>query len=219
MQKYKNCNGFSLIEVLVVIAIIGIFATLGTQGYRSIITGADTMKAGTELVQHLNDIRFRAFSENKHYKVQIVNGKNKTTIEVYKPDDDKHKWKDIDLVRKCAWEFNGTTVADNCLDTFCNSDINSTLKVLPEKVIQKININKCINSECSETIADVVNICFLFDGTIALPEIDPHLEAGEDNNFLYLFSYNFYITLLKKVYYICVSYYPQNILRYFFLLK
>ena len=53
MQKYKNCNGFSLIEFLVIIAIIGIFATLGTQGYRSIITGADTTKAGTELVQHL----------------------------------------------------------------------------------------------------------------------------------------------------------------------
>ena len=181
MNKYQYSEGYSLIELLVVIAIIGIFATLGTQGYRSIITGTDTIKTGTELVQHLNDIRFRAFSENKHYKVQIVNGENKTTIEVYKPDDDKHKWKDIDLVRKCAWEFKGKPVADNCLETFCNSDINSTLKVLPEKVIQKININKCKNSECSETIPDVVKICFLFDGTIALPE-------GEDNNFLYLKS-------------------------------
>ena len=180
MQKYKNCNGFSLIEFLVIIAIIGIFATLGTQGYRSIITGADTMKAGTELVQHLNDIRFRAFSENKHYKVQIVNEDNYTTIEVYEPDDDKSKWKDIDLVRKCAWEFDGTTIEDNCVDTFCNSTINQTLEVLPEKVIQKININKCINSECSETIDAAVKICFLFDGTIALHQAD--------NNILYLKS-------------------------------
>ena len=108
MQKYKNCNGFSLIEFLVIIAIIGIFATLGTQGYRSIITGADTAKAGTELVQHLNDIRFRAFSENKHYKVQIVNGDNNTIIEVYEPDDSNYEWKDIELVRRCAWQFNGT---------------------------------------------------------------------------------------------------------------
>ena len=188
MQKYKNCNGFSLIEFLVIIAIIGIFSTLGVQGYRSIITGADTMKAGTELVQHLNDIRFRAFSENKHYKVQIDNEDNYTTIEVYEPDDDNSKWKDIDLVRKCAWEFNGTTVADNCLDTFCNSTINPTREVLPAKVIQKININKCINSECSQTIATAVKICFLFDGTIALPENDPHLLEGADNNILYLKS-------------------------------
>ena len=187
-RKYKNFNGFSLIEVVVVIAIIGIFATIGVQGYRSIITGADTAKAGTELVQHLNDIRFRAFSENKHYKVQIVNGDNNTTIEVYEPDDDNSKWKDIDLVRKCAWEFNGTTVADNCLDTFCNSTINPTREVLPAKVIQKININKCINSECSQTIATAVKICFLFDGTIALPENDPHLLEGADNNILYLKS-------------------------------
>ena len=188
MNKYHYSKGLSLVEILVIIAIIGIFATLGTQGYRSIITGADTTKAGTELIQHLNDIRFRAFSENKHYKVQIVNGENKTTIEVYKPDDDKHKWKDIDLVRKCAWEFNGTTVADNCLDTFCNSTINPTREVLPAKVIQKININKCINSECSQTIAAAVKICFLFDGTIALPENDPHLLEGADNNILYLKS-------------------------------
>ena len=76
MNKYHYSKGLSLIEILVIIAIIGIFATLGTQGYRSIITGADTMKAGTELVQHLNDIRFRAFSENKHYKVRIVNRSN-----------------------------------------------------------------------------------------------------------------------------------------------
>ena len=84
-------------------------------------------------------------------------------------------------MRKCAWEFDGTTIEDNCVDTFCNSTINQTLEVLPEKVIQKININKCINSECSETIAAAVKICFLFDGTISLPE-------GEDNNFLYLKS-------------------------------
>ncbi len=172
MQKYKNCNGFSLIEFLVIIAIIGIFATLGTQGYRSIITGADTTKAGTELIQHLNDIRFRAFSENKHYKIQITNGANDATLKVYRPDDAKHRWKDIDLVRKCAWEFDGTTIEDNCVDTFCNSTINQTLEVLPEKVIQKIKINKCINSECSEITDDVVKICFLFDGTIALHEND-----------------------------------------------
>ena len=182
MQKYKNCNGFSLIEFLVVIAIIGIFSTLGVQGYRSIITGADTMKAGTELVQHLNDIRFRAFSENKHYKVKIVNGDNNTTIEVYEPDDDNSKWKDIDLVRRCAWQFNENDgVEEECINTFCNSDIELSLKVVPDKIINKININKCINNDCTGTTDDPVQICFLFDGTIALPE-------GADNNILYLKS-------------------------------
>ena len=191
MQKYKNCNGFSLIEFLVIIAIIGIFATLGTQGYRSIITGADTMKAGTELVQHLNDIRFRAFSENKHYKVKIVNGDNNTTIEVYEPDDDNSKWKDIDLVRRCAWQFNeNEDVEEECINTFCNSDIELSLKVVPDKIINKININKCRNNDCTETTGadNNVQICFLFDGTIALPQTDPVLLEGADNNILYLKS-------------------------------
>ena len=196
MKKYLYSNGVSLIELLVIIAIIGIFATIGTQGYRSIITGADTMKAGTELVQHLNDIRFRAFSENKHYKVQIVNGDNNTIIEVYEPDDDNSKWKDIDLVRRCAWQFNGTEyisveIAEECINTFCNSAIEPSLKVVPDKIINKININKCINNDCTETTDgadDPVQICFLFDGTIALPQNDPDLIEGTDNNILYLKS-------------------------------
>ena len=191
MQKYKNFNGFSLIEVLTVIAIIGIFATIGVQGYRSIITGADTMKAGTELVQHLNDIRFRAFSENKHYKVQIVNRSNNTTIEVYEPDDVNSKWKNIDLVRRCAWKFvDGEIVSEECENTFCNSDIELSLKVVPDKIINNININKCINNDCTQTtgVGDNVQICFLFDGTIALPQNDPKLIEGTDNNILYLKS-------------------------------
>jgi Tfp pilus assembly protein PilE len=192
MKKYLYSNGVSLIELLVIIAIIGIFATIGTQGYRSIITGADTMKAGTELVQHLNDIRFRAFSENKHYKVQIVNGDNNTIIEVYEPDDDNSKWKDIDLVRRCAWQFNeNDDVEEECINTFCNSAIEPSLKVVPDKIINKININKCINNDCTETTDgadDPVQICFLFDGTIALPQNDPDLIEGTDNNILYLKS-------------------------------
>ena len=59
---------------------------------------------------------------------------------------------------------------------------------IPTIAETKININKCKNSECSETIPDVVKICFLFDGTIALPENDPHLLEGADNNILYLKS-------------------------------
>ena len=192
MQKYKNFNGFSLIEVLTVIAIIGIFATIGVQGYRSIITGADTMKAGTELVQHLNDIRFRAFSENKHYKVQIVNRSNNTTIEVYEPDDANSRWKDIDLVRRCAWQFNVEVeeVEEECENTFCNSDIETSIQVVPDKIIDKINISKCINNDCTETtgVGDNVQICFLFDGTIALHQNDLELRPGADNNILYLRS-------------------------------
>ena len=83
MKKYLYSNGVSLIELLVIIAIIGIFATLGTQGYRSIVTGSNFISSKNEFFQYLNDIRFRAFSENKHYRIHIVNNGNNADIKLY----------------------------------------------------------------------------------------------------------------------------------------
>ena len=47
MKKYLYSNGVSLIELLVIIAIIGIFATLGTQGYRSWVSGSNFISMKT----------------------------------------------------------------------------------------------------------------------------------------------------------------------------
>ena len=61
---------------------------------------------------------------------------------------------------------------------------------MKEIIINKINISKCINNDCTQTtgVGDNVQICFLFDGTIALPQNDPDLDTGTDNNILYLKS-------------------------------
>ena len=54
MNKYHYSKGLSLIEILVIIAIIGIFATLGTQGYQSMVTGSAFGSNKTEFLQYLN---------------------------------------------------------------------------------------------------------------------------------------------------------------------
>ena len=180
MKKYLYSNGVSLIELLVVIAIIGIFATLGTQGYRSITTGSNFISKKTDFFQYLNNIRFRAFSENKHYRIHIANNPNNVTIELYETTANNLKWRDIDLVRRCAWQ---DTILAECADTFCNSPLDGvTLSQVEIKTINTLNIHECTafdeNGACSETRRDdagipitFVNICYLFDGTIALPEI------------------------------------------------
>ena len=65
MNKYHYSKGLSLVEILVIIAIIGIFATLGTQGYRSMVTGSTFGSNKTEFLQYLNDVRHKSFSEKK----------------------------------------------------------------------------------------------------------------------------------------------------------
>ena len=181
MKKYLYSNGVSLIELLVIIAIIGIFATLGTQGYRSITTGSNFISKKTEFFQYLSDIRFRAFSENKHYRIHIVNSGNNADIKLYETNIDNLKWRDIDLIRRCAWRAdNGSSFAE-CEDTFCNANIDK--KIVPVlnqvdiRTINKLNFKRCTDNDCASQWVDAqglknINICYLFDGTIALSEDD-----------------------------------------------
>ena len=197
MKKYLYSNGVSLIELIVIIAIIGIFATIGTQGYQSIVTGSDFISKKTEFFQYLSDIRFRAFSENKHYRIHIVNNGNNADIKLYETKIDNLKWRDIDLIRRCAWRADNGSEFAECADTFCNSNIDpldgATLNRVEIKTINTLNINECANSVCSSMKLDnegipttTVNICYLFDGTIALPYIANNklflqIESTSDN--------------------------------------
>jgi Tfp pilus assembly major pilin PilA len=183
MKKYLYSNGVSLIELLVIIAIIGIFATIGTQGYQSIVTGSDFISKKTEFFQYLSDIRFRAFSENKHYRIHIVNNDNNADIELYETKIDNLKWRDIDLIRRCAWRADNGSEFDECKDTFCNANINPKILIEPAltqvdiRTINKLNFKRCTNNACASQWVDAqglktINICYLFDGTIALSEDD-----------------------------------------------
>ena len=175
MNKYHYSKGLSLIEILVIIAIIGIFATLGTQGYQSMITGSTFGSNKTEFLQYLNDVRHKSFSEKKHHRIQITNDAGKVTIELYEPIDTSLQWRDIDFVRSCAWQYIGDVIP-GCEEAFCNSDIDDPLYNTEitehEKIIEKINIKKCDNQACQHPSAAPVNICYLFDGTVALSQND-----------------------------------------------
>jgi len=166
MTKYQYSKGVSLIELLVVIAIIGIFAAVGTQGYRSIVTGSDFVANKTALTQYLNDIRYKSYADNKHYKILIDNFDDNLIVKLYEPDDLNTKWRNLNLVRRCNCQSSTGHADPDCNQSFSNVAVSLLTSIAAfDKTINNINIVNCNNDACSTETPDPVEICYLFDGT------------------------------------------------------
>ena len=124
MNKYKYSKGVSLIELLVVIAIIGIFAALGTQGYRSIVSSSDFIANKTALTQYFNDIRYKAYADNKHYKIRMENIDDNLTVELFEPEDENIKWRNLNLVRECNCHSSTGHDDSECDQSFSNGEVD-----------------------------------------------------------------------------------------------
>ena len=166
MNKYQYSKGVSLIELLVVIAIIGIFAALGTQGYRSIVTSSDYVANITALNQYLNDIRYKAYADNKHYKIRMRNFNDNLTVELFEPEDINTKWRNLNLVRRCNCHSSTGHEDSDCNQSFSNVAVGSLTAIDGfTKTINNFSIVNCNNDACSTETPDPVEICYLFDGT------------------------------------------------------
>ena len=166
MNKYQYSKGVSLIELLVVIAIIGIFVALGTQGYRSIVTSSDFVANKTALTQYLNDVRYKAYADNKHYKIRIRNSNDNLTVELFEPEDENIKWRNLNLVRRCNCHSSTGHEDSDCNQSFSNVAVGSLTAIDGfTKTINNFSIVNCNNDACSTETPDPVEICYLFDGT------------------------------------------------------
>ena len=166
MNKYKYSKGVSLIELLVVIAIIGIFVALGTQGYRSIVTSSDFVANKTALTQYLNDVRYKAYADNKHYKIRIRNSNDNLTVELFEPEDGNIKWRNLNLVRRCNCHSSTGHEDSDCNQSFSNVAVSLLTSIAAfDKTINNINIVNCNNDACSTETPAPVEICYLLDGT------------------------------------------------------
>ena len=166
MNKYKYSKGVSLIELLVVIAIIGIFVALGTQGYRSIVSSSDFIANKTALTQYFNDIRYKAYADNKHYKIRIRNSNDNLTVELFEPEDENIKWRNLNLVRRCNCHSSTGHEDSDCNQSFSNVAVGSLTAIDGfTKTINNFSIVNCNNDACSTETPAPVEICYLLDGT------------------------------------------------------
>ncbi|NCW63384.1 MAG: hypothetical protein EBW04_04505, partial [Betaproteobacteria bacterium] len=124
MSHLTTSKGITLIELLVIVAILGIFSGIGYVSFTSVDTGSNFRANKETISSYLERIRFKAFSDGKHYKVRLENVGNDMQIKLYQPDSSNIKWRDLNLNRRCnCWSGTGNSDT-NCNNAFSNSTIH-----------------------------------------------------------------------------------------------
>ncbi|HNY51635.1 MAG TPA: type II secretion system protein [Smithella sp.] len=76
MMKLKSAKGFSIIELLIVIAIMGIVGVIGTSTFSKFRENAQLREAVGAMVVDLNSAKMRAISEHVNYTVTVNTTQN-----------------------------------------------------------------------------------------------------------------------------------------------
>jgi len=160
----NNSSGFSLAEVLVVIAIISIMAAVGIANFTSVSIGSRFAANQTRLISVLNDYRYLAFVRSKPYKFILDNQDENLRIRIFEPTSTV--WRNKNLMRRCDCQMGTVTDATlnaNCSNTFAAS---SSQTPVDTKTIKDFKIKKWDpDSLTEEEVA--VKFCFLADGSAA----------------------------------------------------
>ena len=158
-------KGITLIELLVIIAILGIFSTIGYVGFSSIDSGSNLNSHKQTLVNYLEEIKFKSFSDGKHYKVVLENSANDVVVNLYEPDTSNVKWRDLNLNRRCNCQ-SGDSSDDTCDNSFSNVAVSSLTAISNyTKTLENLSIKNCDNQNCDNETNPPVEICFLYDGS------------------------------------------------------
>ena len=156
----KQSKGFSLVEILVVISIIGIFSAIGIASFQGTSQGTKFAANKISLSQTLNDYRYKAFVENKPYVLQIYNNTtNDVIIDLIEPDS--INWRDKNKMRRCNCQMGGTSGSE-CDQAFTQDQTGQT--PIQTKTIEQFKIKLC-NEDCAAETENTVKICYLQDGT------------------------------------------------------
>lgn len=182
-MKLLYSKGITIIELLIIIAILGIFSSIGFTTFTSFDSAADYRSNKTEIINYLNNIRMKAFSDGKHYKVRITNSGEGLIIKTYEPDSANLKWRDINLNRRCNCHSGGGNADTSCNNAFSNNSV-STLTEIENltKSLNKMNIKNCNNSSCNTESAPPIDLCFLYDGSSPTEKYFKIFEGSEYTN-------------------------------------
>lgn len=172
-------KGITLIELLVIIAIIGIFSGIGYVSFTSIDSGSVLRANKENLKSYIEEIKFKAFSDGKHYKVIMENSGNNINLKLYEPDTNNVRWRDLDLNRRCNCQ-SGDSSDDTCDNAFSNVAVSSLTSISDyDKTIERVSLKDCDDENCNTEDDDDVELCFLYDGSSPRDKFFK-LVGGED---------------------------------------
>ncbi len=111
-MKAANCNGFSLVELIIAIAIIGILATLALPSYESQLQQVRRSDATIALTSFAHKVE-RHFLENGSY--------SSASIELYQPLSENGHYQLGITATDSSYQLTATAIGAQSSDTLCGN--------------------------------------------------------------------------------------------------
>ena len=79
-EKMDNRRGFSLIELIIVVAILGIMGTIAASTFQSYVNNSNLRTAARDMASDISNTRQKAMAEGLNYRISISTSSNNYVV-------------------------------------------------------------------------------------------------------------------------------------------